>query len=1293
MDEFQHPDIIRDDGTVLIWDPSSHSFVERTPETKPKEDMGHAHGSDAFLFDPATQLEKSQNPMFEGFLAAYDPDDDSDLYERGEPDDDFTWQSPPTLLNNPEAFVGRLMRLWHDDVGRVIVAVQQRLIRERGTDPATAGDEAREIVQSVLNGEFPSTPSLLPQIEPEGLTVPDTLPWGEDEQDYYRRASVETSCPECGMLRKGSPRCLKCGFVYEDAKQPTTLPTQTDPFFDVVPKEDLSHFDTIGPGTFGKHLRRSEALPVPLDRLPANISPDPENDTDLDLEKVWIPGVVGGKQETHRFVLDPYHNMYIGPASMDHAEIARQHGIDEMARGSVYDDNTAEINLQQIPGELDHKSIEAQLAKHTGNPTQLTYVPGMEDGTDAQLGGTFDVVGALVTPEQGGGFAWLKGQGIPSQELAQSVPLVFVAEHATTSDYPAYSMCKGGFVTGTGGATSHAAIVALSKGLPCVVGVGPAYAKIAQGASIRIEPNLKDNQGIVHVGPINSTVLDYMTRTQEDWRDSDLRKRQIKQKYPEWAITRGGHVDFPEIEDLEWLAIHRASVGKYSTASLDECPDCDAHYPMIERNGEKHCPVCGHQQKIIYAEANKKEAFDLGGDLENIGEDALNTGEGLVKNPAVDAGLLGAGMAGALMIPGVGEAADAALAPEEAALAGDAASALPPAAEQGMPATTDSAQFNPSNAFTPGMSENPAGASSPGRVRALMNGAMQQGANGALMNMGWQGGNSALNMGENTLGLNNPTYQDYSGYQGQLASYRQKVAQMDQTLWSFYDPRLAASDDPNTSSDLSTNVDGDDKTDEQTQGAMEDHGDSIVDPILRDLADVGNGGWNPAQHDALQTFNTHLPRIIELNLSDESGKDDPIIQHVMEVLKNAFPDMADSDQDSIGENLPDHEDDDHNHGSHDEGDGGGNDLIDEILKAAKKAKDDDEEDEDGFPVGLVDDLVAADKIKGGNDDEDNVDTGDAETANQGKLASPLAINDQPQTQVDQGSREKTEVEPQEGHKTKFNEESSAVGVGTIMNPDGQMVEAHVVLSDGPAGVATSQPPATPHHEVAPWATIDGRPLQEGKRYLLKTDGYAIPDDVTIDHIGPHELRYTYHGEGGISYPDTLTKQDFERQNMQFELKKDAPENQVEITNEFNEAPHGSQELAETAEPAQTDDLSDIPNKKFSDSDGDMWGMIPQEGESLTMENWGPEYTHDEMLAMAANESPELAWLMDTPEPVASKRQEQMMQITAGRHFTPAEQRELIHEPGKARNLSRLSLEGTHYEQPAANIDEECLFGW
>jgi hypothetical protein len=51
---------------------------------------------------------------------------------------------------------------------------------------------------------------------------------------------------------------------------------------------------------------------------------------------------------------------------------------------------------------------------------------------------------------------------------------------------------------------------------------------------------------------------------------------------------------------------------------------------------------------------------------------------------------------------------------------------------------------------------------------------------------------------------------------------------------------------------------------------------------------------------------------------------------------------------------------------------------------------------------------------------------------------------------------------------------------------------------------------------------------------------------------------------------------------------------------------------------------------------------------------------------------------------------------AGRHYFPNQQREFVNEPGKARNLDKLILEGTHYvdgEVTASdNFDDDFLFG-
>lgn len=274
-----------------------------------------------------------------------------------------------------------------------------------------------------------------------------------------------------------------------------------------------------------------------------------------------------------------------------------------------------------------------------------------------------------------------------------------------------------------------------------------------------------------------------------------------------------------------------------------------------------------------------------------------------------------------------------------------------------------------------------------------------------------------------------------------------------------------------------------------------------------------------------------------------------------------------------------------------------------------------------------------------------------------------------------------------------------------------------------------------------WKDADGNPLVEGQVYSLKSPQYPVPDEVEIVSKKPHELGVKLVGEfgdiqspGDPSQPDfRITPQDLTSQKYTFE-----PSGQSSSADQGASEPPlggtpGMEQIPEQA--PTTDEISNsYPNRgttsstheeKEDDEDlckkcGNTWIHHTASSPTRSMHEcarcgsvWETE-DRDTGHVASAN----LNWIMESNGPgnddffaqyenarsghtqgrniqdIAAK--DERLQVvrdllssnaeerarTAGRHFSPYEQRELINERGNARNADRLDLSGTHYETNA-----------
>jgi ribosomal protein S27E len=233
-----------------------------------------------------------------------------------------------------------------------------------------------------------------------------------------------------------------------------------------------------------------------------------------------------------------------------------------------------------------------------------------------------------------------------------------------------------------------------------------------------------------------------------------------------------------------------------------------------------------------------------------------------------------------------------------------------------------------------------------------------------------------------------------------------------------------------------------------------------------------------------------------------------------------------------------------------------------------------------------------------------------------------------------GHKFDTDLEPSDGHSTHHDVTAAADDLNPT-NVDAADQEHQVF----PSGDATSN---------MTWADSEGSPLQVGKTYLVYSPKYKIPDRQLITAVKPHSYTYEQSGEYGISHANEITKQEADMDGLQF-VPADDP---------------GNEELG-THNLEQNDD--------FAGGEG----VGPNEQTDISDSS---EYQHAASFDPKFN--PSGNWLM----------QEGDMSHTAGKNYTSWEQRELIMEPGVARNLNKLDIAQTHYD-PEWNRDGDDEFLW
>jgi hypothetical protein len=195
-----------------------------------------------------------------------------------------------------------------------------------------------------------------------------------------------------------------------------------------------------------------------------------------------------------------------------------------------------------------------------------------------------------------------------------------------------------------------------------------------------------------------------------------------------------------------------------------------------------------------------------------------------------------------------------------------------------------------------------------------------------------------------------------------------------------------------------------------------------------------------------------------------------------------------------------------------------------------------------------------------------------------------------------------------------------------------------------------------------WIDASGQPLQVGTEYMIKSPKYSIPERGTLTAVKPHAIEYTQTGELGLDKTIEVSKQEADMDGLQF-IPADSGDQEI-----GNPGMEQNNDYAGQADPGYQDDQADSSDYRnlaavTSNSEYAEFNEAQQREYERTHQN--------------------LSWLVGDDEPV---------QKTAGAHYTPNEQDELIRETGTARNLDRLALKGTHYD-PKWGVEEDEGWLW
>lgn len=271
-------------------------------------------------------------------------------------------------------------------------------------------------------------------------------------------------------------------------------------------------------------------------------------------------------------------------------------------------------------------------------------------------------------------------------------------------------------------------------------------------------------------------------------------------------------------------------------------------------------------------------------------------------------------------------------------------------------------------------------------------------------------------------------------------------------------------------------------------------------------------------------------------------------------------------------------------------------------------------------------------------------------------------------------------------------------MGSI-NPDGGPSEAPV------------EPNVEPQNDSRTWVDDSGQDLVEGQQYEIHNPKYQIPDIVTVVKVKPdsilvdnngyqHEITSEEAQNEGLTYTPSSGDEGPEGSPEDAQIDPNAPPapvntQQEEVPNIPSNLSHVDDDACPRCASQHFASSMSSPTTTFHECYKCSHAWETKEKDYIDRNTAGREWIKEDSphgddffaeyervknskqtgsrnLSDIAARDPRLQSVKETLEANAQER-------TAGKKFTPREQREFIDEQGVARNADKLDLEGTHYE--------------
>lgn len=298
--------------------------------------------------------------------------------------------------------------------------------------------------------------------------------------------------------------------------------------------------------------------------------------------------------------------------------------------------------------------------------------------------------------------------------------------------------------------------------------------------------------------------------------------------------------------------------------------------------------------------------------------------------------------------------------------------------------------------------------------------------------------------------------------------------------------------------------------------------------------------------------------------------------------------------------------------------------------------------------------------------------------------------------------------------------------GHTWSQDNMIAEKTALREENPRGVPVAE-------QVDPlddrdrdssgvWQDTDGSPLQEGREYEMHNPSFRIPDIVRVEAIRPDGITVTQIGEysnsdtPGLEYTHEISREQLDLEGITFVPSGEEEQEQESIPpvadeNRLNTEPvqQSIERMTSVAsdDPAEEDDpacpgcgeVHDITSSMASPTShfnecyrcGKVWETheASAEGQPGSHLDWlmndsgpgGDDFFAEMERARSGQggESRSLAAIAARDPRNRAVKEMLDSQKTAGKRFSPSEQRTFIDEDGVARNGDLLDLEGTHYK--------------